>query len=556
VEVTRKHVVRSRAALSIALAGLLDLISAVSPPLLGRLRWLLQVVPMSVPEAAAAFVALVGLCLLLLARGVRRGGHRPWVVTIGLLAASAFLHVAKGIDVEEATVDLIVLGYLFHHRAAFRARSDDEGVRSGLLLLGAGLVTAVVVALIAVEVRPDTMPIGQGLLAVLERLVGLTVTPLPTRLEPFLDPVLATVGFAIVGLAVWLAFRPVVLRRLAPDPSRRLRARAVVDHDGGDTLAYFALRDDKQWFFWGESVVAYAVFGAVCLVSPDPIGPVGERTEVWAAFRRFADEQGWALAVMGGCESWLPTYRDSGMREMYIGDEAVVDCQTFSLDGGRFKGLRQAVNRVAKYGYRAEFHDPATLPRALEADLRRLVASSRQGAAERGFSMTLGRLFDAEDTGLMLTVVLGPDGQPVAFCQFVPAPDIFGYSLDVMRRDKGEHPNGLLDFAIVETMRHLRTLGFRGLALNFATMRAVIAGENDDELTARAQKWLFQRLSGSMQIESLWRYNAKFDPVWRPRYALYDARANFLDAAVAVARAESFWELPVIGRFFVPGHAA
>jgi lysylphosphatidylglycerol synthetase-like protein (DUF2156 family) len=325
-----------------------------------------------------------------------------------------------------------------------------------------------------------------------------------------------------------------------------------VARHGTDSLAYFALRDDKRWFFWGDTVVAYRVFGSVCLVSPDPVGPVPERQAAWLAFRGFADEQGWALAVLAAAEEWLPIYRASGMREMYIGDEAVVDCLRFSLEGGRFKGLRQAVNRIARYGYRARFYNPAHLDPSLRAQLARLVASSRRGEAERGFSMTLGRLFDPDDTGLLLTVVFAPDGRPVAFCQFVPAPGIGGWSLDVMRRDRGPHPNGLLDFAIVETIRYMRERGRRGLALNFATMRAVLAHEAGDDLAARTQRWLLTRLSASMQIESLWRYNAKFDPDWRPRYACYDARDRIVPAALAVARAESFWELPVVGRFLQP----
>jgi hypothetical protein len=59
-------------------------------------------------------------------------------------------------------------------------------------------------------------------------------------------------------------------------------------------------------------------------------------------------------------------------------------------------------------------------------------------------------------------------------------------------------------------------------------------------------------MSDSMQIESLWKYNAKFTPTWRPRYAVWDSPENMLPAALAVARAESFFELPVIGRFLTP----
>ena len=49
---------------------------------------------------------------------------------------------------------------------------------------------------------------------------------------------------------------------------------------GRGTLDYFALRDDKQFFFVRDSLVAYAVYGGVALVSPDPVGPASERTEV------------------------------------------------------------------------------------------------------------------------------------------------------------------------------------------------------------------------------------------------------------------------------------
>ena len=50
----------------------------------------------------------------------------------------------------------------------------------------------------------------------------------------------------------------------------------------------------------------------------------------------------------------------------------------------------------------------------------------------------------------------------------------------------------------------------------------------------------------------MWRYNAKFDPTWLPRFACYDSVESFLPAALAVAKAESFWELPLIGRFLEP----
>ena len=333
------------------------------------------------------------------------------------------------------------------------------------------------------------------------------------------------------------------------EPDAAQRARAIVALHGSDTLAYFALRDDKRWFFSGESLVAYAVHHGVCLVSPDPIGPADQRGAVWTEFCRFAHSQGWRVAVIGASAEWLPSYQAMSMREVYLGDEAVVDVRTFSMDGTANKSLRHTVNKVRKNGYRVEFLDPS----ALDADLRRelldLMADSRRGDEERGFSMTLGRLFDPADHNLLLAVVFGPDSRAAAFCQYAPASGINGYSLDVMRRRSSDRTNGLIDFVVVETIMHLRAQGFGGLGLNFATLRTVVSGEHDDTLLSRVERWAINRMGDSMQIESLWRYNEKFRPQWRPRYAVVEGYDQLLSASLALARAESWWELPVIGRF-------
>jgi lysylphosphatidylglycerol synthetase-like protein (DUF2156 family) len=381
-------------------------------------------------------------------------------------------------------------------------------------------------------------------------MVGVTDIRLGSWAGDFLTPTLVATGVGLAAFGAWLAFRPVVWGRQSARDIER--ARAVVRCHGRDTLAYFALRDDKEHYFFGETLVAYAICNGICLVSPDPIGPPEERQAAWAAFRRFADQHGWAVAVLGAGEDWLAVYRAGGMRDLYVGDEGVVDVQSFALAGKRFKGLRQAVSRVANYGYRIEFHDPSRLDPSLQRALREVMTQSRRGDVERGFSMTLGRVFDPEDRGLLLAVAVDQDGKPAAFAQFVPSPGIDGYSLDLVRRSDGDHPNGLSDFVIVKTIDHLRERGLRGLGLNFATMRAVLAGELGDGPSQRAQRWVLRRLSGSMQIESLWRYNAKFAPTWQPRYAVYDAAEHIVPAALAVAKVEAFWELPLIGRFLVP----
>ena len=168
--------------------------------------------------------------------------------------------------------------------------------------------------------------------------------------------------------------------------------------------------------------------------------------------------------------------------------------------------------------------------------------------------MTLSRAFDPADTGMLLAVAFRPDGSPAAFCQWAPAADISGWSLDLMRRDADPGlPNGLTDFLIIETISHLKAQGQWGLSLNFAVMRAVLAGEMSSGLLTDLQRRILTRFSDTMQIASLWHYNEKFRPIWRPRYIALGRLTSAPAQSLAIADAEGVTELPLVGRFLGRG---
>ncbi|HEY4929220.1 MAG TPA: phosphatidylglycerol lysyltransferase domain-containing protein [Acidimicrobiales bacterium] len=556
----RTRRVRRWAAAAILVTGFIDLLDSITPPLHNRLHVLEGFLPLRASVAAGALVALAGLALIALGRGILRGQRRAWRVSVTLLAGTILLHLVAGADIEESLITGAVLAFLLVNRKEFQAASDATSMRSALIALGAVALGVAVLATASLELfthigrhNNHTLPVWTTFWAVSERFVGISTINLPRRADRFMAPALLTIGIGLVAVTLYLLTRPVVDRRLSSGRAAEFRARDIVRRHGSTTLDYFALRSDKRWFFHRDSLVAYAVYGGVCLISPDPIGPRNERDQVWAAFRAFADTHGWTTAVMGAGETWLPTYRDSGMHHIYLGDEAVVKLQEFSLAGKHMKGLRQAHNRINKYGYSVSFHDPANIDAGLTEELTALMRLSRQGEHERGFSMMLGRVFDPRDTGLLLTVVRTPEGAAAAMCQFVPATGINGFSLDLMRRDPGDHPNGLLDFALCSTIEHLAARGFDGLSLNFAAMRSTLAGEKGDGTMQRAERWFLKRLSNFAQIESLWKFNAKYEPEWLPRYVVFDTAEHLVPVIIAILRAESLWEIPVLGRLLAAG---
>jgi lysylphosphatidylglycerol synthetase-like protein (DUF2156 family) len=559
-EQRRQRTVRRWASGLLFLDGLVNVIVTATPPLRSRLHMVQSFFPLGVAQSAAVFTAVAGIAMIMMARGIRRGQRRAWFVACAVLSITVVAHLLRGGTFVASLVALTILALLIVERRYFQAATDRSSARAALPRLALIALVSVVAATVGIELssgRHHLPAFGVVLMACIERFVGQNYIALPDTAGDFVDPSLLAVGISLFVSSLYLLTRPVVDRRLSltgRGTERRLaelRAREIVRRHGRGTLDYFALRDDKQFFFFRDSLVAYAVYGGVALVSPDPIGPEAERPEAFSTFRAYAEGRGWTIGVIGASEEWLPLYQTAGMHHLYMGDEAIVDCPTFSLAGGKMKGLRQAVTRLERHGYTVEFLDPANIDPSRVTDILELISMLRRGEAERGFSMMLGRLFNPKDKGLLLTVVHGPDGQPAAVCQFVPSPAINGYSLDLMRRDPGEHPNGLIDFALCSTIEHLRTTGARGLSLNFAAFRSVLDGERGEGTFTRVERWALKRLSGIFPIESLWTFNAKYNPTWLPRYLIYPAAESFVPVAAAVLRAESLTELPVLGRFLV-----
>ena len=520
----RRRRVRRVAAFGLLTAGLLNVVFALAWPL----RWTRPVghwLPFGIHPVSGITAVIGGLALAGVARGVRLGYRRAWLAALVLLLVSTVDRLVQDVGLEGSGIACVMgLWLLLEHR---HFRVSPSGFRRAL---GWVVMTSLVVVALA---------------------AGLGAAYLGAR-ETRDVVVLAIIGTVILVLATALPGRE--HRRTGEERARAFeRARAIFDRYGGDTLDYFALRDDKSWLFSGNTLIAYSVINRIMLVSPDPIGPVDERVDAWSDAMDLADTNGWYISVLGASASWLPIYRAAGLSEVYMGDEAIVDCQAFSLKGKSMKSLRGAYNRVSKSGYSVTVMPSLEASAELRTQLEDLATETRQGEAERGFSMTLSRMFDERDAGLLLAICMDPDGKPVAFNQYVPASQVNGYSLDLMRRTSDpDAPNGLTDFVIIETINWMAEHGLNGLGLNFAVMRAVVAGENGSGPWRSAEKSLLHHFSDSMQIESLWNFNKKYDPEWRARYSVADDRAHLPRAGLAIARAESVSELPVVGRFMQP----
>ncbi|MGH3390001.1 MAG: phosphatidylglycerol lysyltransferase domain-containing protein, partial [Actinomadura sp.] len=433
-------------------------------------------------------------------------------------------------------------------RTRWRSMYVGAGLAAGSVLIGMLYIT------INARMLAEPAPFAQRLDHVVLGLIGVSgpVDFDPARAGQLLQFILSGLGVFTAVVTAYLFLRPAEpAPSLSAADEERIR-QLLCRHGSRDSLGYFSLRRDKSviWSPTGKACITYRVVSGVMLAGGDPLGD----PEAWPGaiheFLDMADRHAWVPGVMGcsemGAEVWC---REGNLGALELGDEAFIDAAAFSLEGRAMRNVRQMVNRVARQGYKAELRREKDYSAEELAALWEQADAWRGTDTERGFSMALGRVGETGDGECAIATAV-KDGELHAFLHFVPwGPD--GLSLDLMRRDRDAQP-GLNDFLIVEAIKAAPDLGIRRLSLNFAVFRSALArGERIGAgPVLRAWRGLLIFLSRWFQIESLYKFNAKFNPVWEPRFFVYPSLNDAPRMALAALEAEAFIVWP---RLHIPG---
>ena len=498
-----------------------------------------------------------------LAITMRRRKRAAWILNVvvcGLFLLLLVLSVAFSADVRDHAQNWVSLALtagffavLLISRREFRAKGDPSNPALAAAVAAVGVIGGglLATALVTVTNSAHGSSFGERFGYALLRVVSLagSDTDFSGISTPgWVDVVINVMSALLFLLVLYAAFRSPRGRGLLGEEDES-RLRALLDRHGErDSLGYFALRRDKSvvWSPSGKSAITYRVVGGVTLASGDPIGD----PEAWPgaidAWLGEAREHAWVPAVMGASEEGGTVYaRHGGLDALELGDEAIVETAEFTLEGRAMKSVRQAYNRVRRAGYTVRIRRHADIPETEMDALLDRADHWRDGETERGFSMALGRLGDPADGRCVMLECHDGHGMPRALLSFVPwGPE--GLSLDLMRRDR-DSDNGLIEFMVIELIQRAGSeVGIRQISLNFAMFRSVF--ERGSKLGAgpvlRVWRSLLTFFSRWWQIESLYRANAKYRPIWEPRYLLFAKSSELPRIGLASARAEGFLQAP------------
>ncbi|MEA2625625.1 MAG: phosphatidylglycerol lysyltransferase [Candidatus Binatota bacterium] len=497
--------VRALLATVVAASGLIVLVSAATPAIAGRLELVGEWLPLAVLEASHAAAVLVGVGLVILSRGLRRGFREAMVATLCLLTAGALASLAKGGDWEEALVlGVTAATVLRHHRAFSRAGSLwpilDAGIAGRVLALAA-LFAAV--ALWAHRERPDAWAIvteaaveaeanralrGAGLLALAAGVVGLAATLRPRRRTPSAVDVDEAIG------------------RILSVPETSASALMVAN---GDKLV---------WTSSDRGVVLYSTIGGRMVVFGDPVAPRGAEAETLEAFLDYAEGEGWEVVLYQVSARWLPHVHDQGFIVFKLGEEAVIDLVSFTLEGRHSKALRHSRHQIERSGLSLRILAPEEA-RLRIGELRKVSDEwlATKHVPEKRFSV--GFFDDAYLCRFPCAVAEATGGRIVAFASLLPGPRGGEASVDLMRY-AADAPDGVMDALFVRVFEWAKAEGYTRFSLGMAPL-ATVGDSSRAPLWERGARFVYRHGEYFYNFRGLRQYKEKFHPSWEPRYMAY-----------------------------------
>jgi lysyl-tRNA synthetase class 2 len=532
------------------LVGLFDILANSGHRFRAPIHKISTYFPVFLNGSALATAIFTGLVLMILARGLTRRKRRAWTLALIILTLNLitelFRHAYHPIQIILSVLLIVILG-LF--RKSFYAKSDPSTKYQPLIGFGSAVIVFFVASLLLLKYRNHDQLVGSPslkniFLFIIEGFFGVTgpVQFTSERSADLISFTLGSFGVFIVLVPLWLYFR-----RIKPIPTMTAKdmdqVRTLIKHDvDQDSLGYFATRRDKSviWTPNRKAGIAYRIQGGVMLASGDPFGEFSLWPDAIKEFVAVAEEYAWTPAVMGcsdhGGEVWV---EHANMIAIDIGDEAIINVKDFSLEGRPMANVRQMVNRIRRKGYTCETVKWSDIELSIKEELRTLANEWRYGVADRGFSMSMDRFGDDSDPDTYITIAR-IDNAIKGFQYYVPWTTT-GLSLDRMQRERGTDA-GINELMIVETVEFARTRNFSHVSLNFAAFRSLF--ERADKISAgpitRSTRNLIRFASNFFQVESLYRFNAKFQPEWETRYVLYPRAADLPKVAWAALRAEKF----------------
>jgi phosphatidylglycerol lysyltransferase len=515
------------------LVALVNILTTLFPAWPRRLELLTTFAPVALTLAAQHVTLFAGVGMLLLAWPAAQRQRRAAHMLLACAMIAVVVNLLKGLDVEEALVDLFLAITLWNSCDRWRdipvRYTVVDLARLGLILVGFGLIYAiagrgVVIGLHALEDHIEALrlnwPSAARLAYRMTRHLGLQRAFLGE--SQYVLPAFLVALFLFVS---WTSLAHIAPQETPADLYPRL------GRSSRNSLVYLAHRGDTRTFVTadGRGAISYRLIGRIALQVGAILGPASERARIYVEFRAWLRSERLIPAAVALAHDERPIAAAAGMRTIPIGREAVVDLTTFSIER-LAKKLRWAQRSLTKRGYRCELVPASELTYTIRAALEQIDAEwrRRRGGLDIGCAMTLGRLPGPHEPECLIGLLRDSNDELVAYLSLLPGGEGY-YSLDLTRR-RERAPNAAMEFLMLETLAALRARSATAVSLNFAIFSGMAK--------RHSSKTLERLFTAAFQSSTLEVFNNKFLPGWTTRYLALRSWLDIPDVLYAILVAE------------------
>ena len=535
-----KLLMRVIPAMLLLFLSVINIISVLTPAISERLAVLQDFVPLDAITASNYFVMIAGLFMLVTSAFLLKGLRTAWWFAVLLSTVSIVGHLTKAIDYEEAILAFIVLLVLIGTRKDYYVKNNPKlryiGIQTALLSFIAVLVYGII-GFYFLDKKHFNIDFSwlQSIRYTLQYyfLVGSDdLIPAGSFAKYFLLSINIS-GFTSLSFLLYTLIRPFVFKDSVSEHELQ-KAKEMVAQHGNSGIDYFKTYFDKLIFFSEneDSFISYRISGNYAVVLENPVGLDDESIKKCIkSFDIYCYNNGLKCIYYRVSEESLAIYKGFGKRSLFLGQEGVVDLQSFTLEGGSRKSLRNAVNKVIERGYKVKIH---TAP-VKDGILQKIKAVSDEWLSlteRKEIIFSQGMFIWEELKNQTIITVESPEEKIIAFLNIIPDYSKNESTYDLIRKTV-DAPNGVLDYMMIELFNYLKSQNIRYVNLGFAPMSGLTQPSTFPE---KSMKFAYEKIRSFSNYKGLRDFKEKYDPVWYNKYLIYDNDYDLLRVPLALSK--------------------
>ncbi|HYK75913.1 MAG TPA: phosphatidylglycerol lysyltransferase domain-containing protein, partial [Daejeonella sp.] len=532
-------ILRVLPAFIILILGIVNIISAITPAIPARLRLMKNLIPEDLIVTSNALVLVFGLILILISVFLLRGSKRAWYLALFLTGFSFVGHLLKAADFEEAILAFAAGSSLWYTRSFYKLKPHPKFTRFSYQILLYSILTVLAYGVIGfyfIDKRHFGVDfhLTQAIKAVFELFFLINdkgLVPL-TKFGHYFQQSIYIAGGCVIVFIIFTFLKPYFTKPYNTEADFA-DAKELVKKSGHSALDYFKTYPDKFLFF-NPSRTAFLSFKLTrhfAVVLEDPVVPQTEaKEEMVKLFEDFCEQNGFVSVYYRVPETSLSFYHSLGKKSIPIGEEAILNLCNFTLDGGKMKTTRSAINRLISEGFELKVYHPPVKQGVLQK-LEKVSDSWLNELHQKEVAFTQG-VFDATILKEHTIITIEDQEEKVyAFLNLIPdyAPGEATYDLI---RKVHDAPNGVLDMLLAKTFLYLKEQGFQSVNMGLAPL----SGMEGQNITQKTIKYAYDNLKAFGHFKGLRKYKDKFLPSWNKKYLIYSHNYHLLQVPTALKR--------------------